>query len=125
MNPRNSSEHKNTAKCILEESNPVSQQRLCSELGARYSVFQELEYFECIRYFVVDPTHNMWLNEKNEFLRDEDFQRIKELVDSMTVPQDIGRIPGKISSKFLRIHSRSMEKLEICVFIVCAQRNPT
>lgn len=72
--------------------------KLCSELGARYSVLQELEYFDCIRYFVVDPMHNLylgtakhmmknvWLNENNEFLNDEDFQRIQELVDSMTVP---------------------------------------
>ena len=110
--PRNSLEHKRAAKHTLEETSPAAQQRLCSELGARYSVLQELEYFDCIRYFVVDPMHNLylgtakhmmknvWLNEKNEFLSDEDFQRIQELVDSMTVPQDIGRIPGKISSSF-------------------------
>ena len=40
---------------------------------------------------------NVWLNEKSDFISDEDFQRIQQLVDSMTVPQDIGRIPGKIS----------------------------
>ena len=96
--PRNSSEHKRAAKRTLEETSPAAQQRLCSELGARYSVLQELEYFDCIRYFVVDPMHNLylgtakhmmknvWLNENNEFLNDEDFQRIQELVDSMTVP---------------------------------------
>ena len=43
---------------------------------------------------------NVWLNDKNEFLSDEDFERIQELVDSMTVPQDIGRIPGKIACSF-------------------------
>ena len=96
--PRNSSEHKRAAKRTLEETSPAAQQRLCSELGARYSVLRELEYFDCIRYFVVDPMHNLylgtakhmmknvWLNENNEFLSDEDFQRIQELIDSMTVP---------------------------------------
>ena len=110
--PRKSSEHKHSAKQTLEEASPAAQQKLCSELGARYSVLQELEYFDCIRYFVVDPMHNLylgtakhmmknvWLNEKNDFISDEDFQRIQELVDSMTVPQDIGRIPGKISCSF-------------------------
>ena len=75
-------------------------------------MLQELEYFDCIRYFVVDPMHNLylgtakhmmknvWLKERNEFISDEDFERIQELVDSMTVPQDIGRIPGKISCSF-------------------------
>ena len=110
--PRNSSEHKQSAKRTLQETSPASQQKVCSELGARYSVLQELEYFDCIRYFVVDPMHNLylgtakhmmknvWLKERNEFISDEDFERIQELVDSMTVPQDIGRIPGKISCSF-------------------------
>ena len=110
--PRNSCEHKCSAKQTLEETSPTAQQKLCSELGARYSVLQELEYFDCIRSFVVDPMHNLylgtakhmmknvWLNEKSDFISDEDFQRIQQLVDSMTVPQDIGRIPGKISCSF-------------------------
>ena len=75
-------------------------------------MLQELAYFDCIRYFVVDPMHslylgtakhmmkNVWLKERNEFISDEDFERIQELLDSMTVPQDIGRIPGKISCSF-------------------------
>ena len=62
---------------------------------------------------------NVWLNEKSDFISDEDFQRIQELVDSMTVPQDIGRIPGKISCSFFRIYSRSVEKLDHSVFIIC------
>ena len=96
----------------MDETSYTDQQKLCSHLGARYSVLQELDYFDCIRYFVVDPTlnlylgtdkhmmKNVWLNDKNEFLSDEDFERIQELVDSMTVPQDIGRIPGKIVCSF-------------------------
>lgn len=110
--PRNSSEHKQSAKRTLQETSPASQQKLCSELGARFSVLQELEYFDCIRYFVVDPMHNLylgtakhmmknvWLKERNDFISDEDFEGIQELADSMTVPQDIGRIPGEISCSF-------------------------
>ena len=64
--PRNSSEHKKAAKRTLEEPSPAAQQRLCSELGARYSVLQELEYFDCIRYFVVDPMHNLYLGTAEE-----------------------------------------------------------
>ena len=86
----------------LEETSPAAQQKLCSELGARYSVLQELEYFDCIRYFVVGNMHNLYLGTakhmmKNLWLNEKDFQRIQDMVESMTVPQDIGRIPGKIS----------------------------
>ena len=123
-NPRKSSKHKNAAKRSLEKTGAAAQKRLCSELGARYSVLQELEYFDRIRYFAVDPMHNLypgtakhmmrsvWLNEKIEFLNDEDFQFLK--IFSYT----------KDFIKFLRIHSRSMEKLDISVFIVFTQRNP-
>lgn len=96
--PRTSNEHKHSAKRTLDETSYTAQQKLCSHLGARYSVLQEQDYFDCIRYFVVDLMHNLylgtakhmmknvWLNDKNEFLSDEDFERIQELVDSMTVP---------------------------------------
>ena len=104
--PRNSCEHKCSAKQTLEETSPTAQQKLSSELGERYSVLHELEYFDCIRSFEVDPMHNLylgaakhmmknvWLNEKSDFISDEDFQSIQEVVDSMTVPQDIGRFSG-------------------------------
>ena len=131
--PRTSNEHKHSAKRTLDETSYTDQQKLCPHLGARYSVLQELDYFDCIRYFVVDPMHNLylgtdkhmmknvWLNDKNEFLSDEDFERIQELVDSMTVPQDIERIPGKIACSFSSFYSRSVEKLDSCLFYVCPQ----
>ena len=130
---RTSNEHKHSAKRTLDETSYTAQQKLCSHLGAWYSVLQEQDYFDCIRYFVVDPTHNLylgtakhmmknvWLNDKNEFLSDEDFERIQELVDSMTVPQDIGCIPGKIACSFSGLYSRSVEKLDSCLFFVCPQ----
>lgn len=86
--PRTSNEHKHSAKRTLAETSYTAQQKLCSHLGARYSVLQEQDYFDCIRYFVVDPMHNLYLGTakhmmKNEFLSDEDFERIQELADSM------------------------------------------
>lgn len=46
--PRTSSEHKCSAKRTMDETSPTAQQKLCSQLGARYSVLQELDYFDCI-----------------------------------------------------------------------------
>lgn len=135
--PRNSSEHKRAAKRTLEETSPAAQQRLYSELGARYSVLQELEYFDCIRYFVVDPMNNLylgtaehmmknvWLNENNEFLCDEDFQRNQRAGRFYDSSLRYWSYTRKDFIKFHRIHSRSMEKLDISVFIVCSQRNLT
>jgi len=110
--PRTSAEHKKLARDTLFETTPTSTQAKCSEYGARYSVLHELEYFDCIRFFVIDPMHNLylgtakhmmknvWLNEESPLINSEDFKKMQETVDSMITPQDIGRIPGKIEHSF-------------------------
>ena len=107
--PRTSEEHKREAKETLEETSPTAQQNRCSLHGARYSVLHELEYFDCIRFFVVDPMHNLylgtakhlmrniWQNENSPLLKNEDFKEMQNVVDSMITPQDVGRIPRKIA----------------------------
>ena len=109
---RTSDEHKRNAKESMNETTPTAQQNRCAINGARFSVLHELEYFDCIRYFVIDPMHNLylgtakhlmkdvWLNEQSPILLSADFDKIQEIVDSMMTPQDIGRIPGKIANNF-------------------------
>ena len=109
---RTSAEHKVLAKESLFEDTPSMQQSVCSKHGARYSVLQDLEYFDCVRYFVVDPMHNLylgtakhifkkvWCNPDEPILGQSELELIQERVDSMLVPQDIGRIPGKITNSF-------------------------
>ena len=43
--PRTSNEHKHSAKRTLDETSYTAQQKLCSHLGARYSVLQEQDYW--------------------------------------------------------------------------------
>ena len=109
---RTSDEHKRNAKESMNETTPTAQQNRCAINGARFSVLHKLECFDCIRYFVIDPMHNLylgtakhlmkdvWLNEQSPVLRSADFDKIQEIVDSMMTPQDIGRIPGKIANNF-------------------------
>ena len=110
--PRVSNDHKRDAKESLLETTPTAQQNKCAVHGARYSVLHELEYFDCIRFFVIDPMHNLylgtakhmmkdvWLNEEAPLINSADFEKMQEMVDSMVTPQDIGRIPGKIANCF-------------------------
>ena len=85
---------------------------MCSKHGARFSVLQELGYFDCIRFLVIDPMHNLylgtaknmmkniWLNEESPLINASDFDKIQAIVDTMITPQNIGRIPGKIANSF-------------------------
>ena len=110
--PRSSDEHKKQGRDTLKETSPASQQSKCAQYGARYSVLHELEYFDCIRFFVIDPMHNLylgtakhmmknvWLNENSPLFGSDAFEIMQAVVDSMITPQDIGRIPGKIGNSF-------------------------
>ena len=94
------------------EASPASQQTRYSKHGARYSVLHDLEYFDYVRFFPIDPMHNLylgtakhvmknvWQKEGSPMFNDEAFKKMQAKVDSMITPQDIGRIPGKISSNF-------------------------
>ena len=47
-------------------------------------------------------TRYVWLNEKNDCITDEDFHRIQELVESVTVTESY---PGNDFIQFFRIYS--------------------
>ena len=83
--------------------------KLESELGCRVSVLLDLPYFSPTRFLIIDPMHNLflgtgkrvlslWIN--SGLLSSTHFVKIQDLVDSMVVPPDVGRIPLKISSGF-------------------------
>jgi hypothetical protein len=108
---RTSNEHKMQGKATLQELCPTRQQEICSKHGARYSVLHELEYFDCIKYFVIDPMHNLYLGTAKHMFKNiwcgetpllstRNLETIQERVDNMITPQDIGRIPGKITTNF-------------------------
>ena len=59
---------------------------------------------------IVDPMHNLFLGSakylkksilvNHKIITESDFSIIQDLVDSIVVPSDIGRIPYKISSGY-------------------------
>ena len=79
------------------------------EYGIRYSVLNELPYFNASRMTIIDPMYNLLLGsakyvlsiwKEQKHISTEHFVQIQKLVDTFTVPNDIGRIPLKIASGF-------------------------
>lgn len=78
------------------------------QTGIKYSVLIELDYFDPIRFTIVDPMHNLFLGTtktmmkliwfKQGLIQDANFPVLQTRVDSMTIPSDLGRIPHKILS---------------------------
>ena len=80
--------------------------------GSRYSELMRLPYFDCVRFTIIDPMHNLflgtakyilknvWLSEDNPLISHKDLSAIQDIVDSTKLPSSIGRIPHKIESSF-------------------------
>lgn len=70
----------------------------------------QLEYFDCIRFTIIDPMHNLFLGTAkhmmkniwlpNKLFKQNDLKAIQDLIDNMKVPSNMGQIPNKIASSF-------------------------
>ena len=106
---RNIVEHRRQVDDVQGKTTQEERCRAESNYGVRYSELLRLPYFDCIRFTVIDPMHNLflgtakhvmetWLN--TSVLTAADLQRVQERVDAVRVPTNIGRIPGKIAKSF-------------------------
>lgn len=85
----------------------AARQAIEKDTGVRHCILNELQYFDCVRFHIIDPMHNLLLGTakhvinlwiKKEIICDKQFEDIQKCVDSFSLPNDIGRIPYKISS---------------------------
>lgn len=82
------------------------------QFGCRYFVLLRLPYFDPVRMTVIDPMHNLLLGtarhmvsvwKELKILQDNEWDSIQAKVNAFVTPDDIGRIPSKISI-FFRFH---------------------
>lgn len=71
-----------------------------------------LPYFDCVRFTIVDPMHNLflgsakhimqniWLSSPNFLPNDGQLKKIQDKVDNVRFPLSLGRLPNKISISF-------------------------
>ena len=107
---RTNEEHRSQAQEILIEDTYQGRENKEVKYGTRYSELMQLDYFDCIRYTIIDPMHNLFLGTAkhimkniwlpNKILKQSDLKTIQQVIDSMKVPSNMGRIPNKIASSF-------------------------
>ena len=116
---RTNEEHRSQAQEILNEDTYQGRENKEVKYSTRYSELMQLDYFDCIRYTIIDPMHNffvgtakhimknIWL--PNKILKQSDLKTIQQVIDSMKVPSNMGRIPNKIASSLdvLQLNSRN------------------
>ena len=107
---RNLLEHKRIAHQILGCTSRAAMENISTKYGVRYSSLLDLEYFDVIRFCIVDPMHNLFLGTAKHMFKKIwiergilDSKRLPQIqmrVNSIKVPSTIGRIPCKIASNF-------------------------
>ena len=106
---RNGSSHRRNIEKILKCRTKTSEAELESKYGCRYSVLLELPYFNPCRMLTIDIMHNVYLGTGKHMLTlwlthglisSANYNVLQEIIDDITVPADIGRIPQKIASGF-------------------------
>lgn len=107
--PRNIIEHRRQIAEILDQTTQELRNASESSYGVRYSELLRLPYFDCVRFNVVDPMHNLFLGTAkhlmeiwldSSILTAADLRQAQEKVDASRVPSDLGRIPSKIAKLF-------------------------
>ena len=80
----------------------------CTENGiTHYSVLFDLPYFDAIRFFAIDPMHNLFLGTAKKMfhlwsntnaLSKSNLEEIESRINLMDVPSSIGRLPVNITT---------------------------
>ena len=106
--PRSNSEHRLQAQEILNQTTAGDCSNFEQRYGTRYTELMLLPYFDCVRFHIIDPMHNLftgtakhimknvWLDPEKPLLDKNTLQQIQEKMDKLKVPSSVGRMPKKI-----------------------------
>ena len=110
---RTHNQHKIDAIAASSAPTPTERKKKELQCGSRFTELMHLSYFDCVRFSIIDPMHNLFLGtakrvaEKQwlgcHLLNKCDLERIQEKVDMCITTSQIGQIPHKISSNFARL----------------------
>ena len=79
------------------------------KFGARYSVLYEIDYYNSIRFSIIDIMHNLFLGtskhvmaiwKENGCLTTNHFAAMQDQIRKINVPMDVGRIPYKLADEW-------------------------
>ena len=106
-------DQKTDAKKSLNAKTKTEQNKIELENGCRFTELMYLPYYDCIRYTIIDPMHNLLLGTakhilqtqwiENGLISKQDLDIIQERIGSYILPMNAGRIPRKISSSFYNL----------------------
>ena len=100
---RTNEDHRKSAEKVRLASTETAKTSLEHQTGARYSQLFRLEYYDCIRFLIIDPMHNLLLGtakhvmdvwREKGIITDENFHTIQVRIHDLQLPSDLGRSPA-------------------------------
>ena len=110
--PRNNHKHREKAQEILNQTTTGEKASMEQNFGTRFSELLSLPYFDCVRYHIIDPMHNLftgtakdvmkniWLDAEKPLINKNDLSNIQQKLDNIKAPLDVGRMPRKILNSY-------------------------
>ena len=107
MASRHNSSHRVHAEMVQKASTQSKHEALATKYGVYYSCLLQLEYFDAVRFTVIDPMHNLFLSTakhvfklwvKNKLLTKKDLKALEEHIHLFDVGTGAERLPHRIAS---------------------------
>jgi hypothetical protein len=110
--PRTNEQHRQQAEDILNQTSATDKAQKESHYGTRFTELMMLPYFNCVRFHIIDPMHNLftgtakhimkniWLADSEAIINKKTLTQIQQKVDNVIVPSSVGRLPKKISNSY-------------------------
>ena len=103
---RNGLTHKRNCEKLLTAKSKADYTRLSRMYGVHLCALTKLEYFDCVRFHIIDPMHNLFLGTAKyvfklwteNVLSKEQLREIGRKIEELNTATSIGRIPKKIAS---------------------------
>lgn len=109
---RKEDDHRAQAFMGQQQTTQAARDKIETEHGSRFTSLMHLEYFNSVRFHIIDPMHNLflgtakhmvkciWLNDENPKIPKSRHAVLQSKLDRCLVPSSVGRIPYKIASYF-------------------------
>ena len=99
--------HRRYAEMVRKAVNKTTHEKLATRYGCYFSVLLDLEYFDAVRFTVIDPMHNLYLGTakgmfelwlERDLITKARLKIIEERISKLDVGTGVGRLPKKIAS---------------------------
>lgn len=122
--------HRRYADKVKNAGSKTKQEKLATQYGCYFSILLELEYFDAVRFTVIDPMHNLFLGTakrmfqlwiEKDLLTKDKLKVIEERINKLDVGTGVGRLPHKIASNHGRYKASQWKNWTVIYSIYALQ----